>query len=139
MEKMLNPAILKLALERAAIDAYQYEVVDPEMIDEIIGEDGEYDTPEDWVIEKVKWWIELVAKKLKVFHQAKEFEISEKTITAAHLFYELKLGDTININKNIMIMRVPGGWVWASACNPCPTTFIPYNSEFLSIIQGEND
>lgn len=138
MKKVLNPTVLQLALERAAIDVYQYEVVDPEMEDIIIGKDGEYETPEDWIKGKIKLWIEVVEKKFKTFRQAEKFEISDKTITTAYLFYKLKLGDVINIGKDVTVTRVPGGWIWASLGRPSPTTFIPYNDEFLSIIKGES-
>jgi len=134
----INPTLLQLALEQAAGEAYQHEVLDPEMEDIIIGDGGEYATPEDWVITKVQLWIDRVSDKFKPFHQTDTIEISEKVITTAHMFYKLKLGETININKDVIITRVPGGWIWTGLNNPRPTSFIPYNNEFLSIIQGEN-
>lgn len=139
MNKVLNPTILMLALELAAKILYQHEVVDPEMEDIIIGDDGEYPTAEEWVSGRIQSLIETVGEKFKMFHQAGKFEISEKTIASAYMFYKLTVGESININKNVMITRVPGGWVWQSLGHPCSNTFIPYSDEFLSVIQGEVD
>lgn len=134
----INSTLLQLALEQAAGEAYQDEIIDTEMEDAIIGEDGEFATPEDWVRHKIKRWIDCVGEKFKLFRQMDVIEINEKAITTAHMFYNLKLGETININKDVIITRVPGGWIWTGLVNPRPTSFIPYNNEFLSIIQGDN-
>ena len=137
MDKVINPVILQLALERAAADMYQYAVVDPEMEDVIIGDGNEFATADDWMKDRIKTWIEAVVHKFKVFRQAPSFEVTEKTITTAHMFYKLKLGESINIHKDVVITRVPGGWVWRSASIPQPSAFIPYSDEFISIIQGD--
>lgn len=134
----INPTLLQLALELAAGEAYQDEVIDTEMEDVIIGEDGEFATPEDWTKAKVQQWIDCVGEKFKLFHQMDIIEINEKTITTAHLFYKLKLGETININKDVVITRVPGGWIWIHLQPPKAISFIPYNEEFLSTIQGDS-
>jgi len=136
MKTIINPTILQLALEQAAKEIYQFEVIDPEMEDAVIGPGEEFETAEDWVEDRIKTWIESVEFKFKPLGQSEKIEIDEKTITSAILFYKLKLGEAININKNTVVTRVPGGWIWQSAIPPCSSSFIPYNDEFLSIIKG---
>jgi len=137
--KIINSAILELALEFAACEAYQCEVIDTEMEDSLIGCNAEYKSAEEWIRDKVKWWIDSVSEKFKTFHQSKTIEYNEPTVKAAYIFYKLKLGETININDKTMITRVPGGWMWVSVSHPRNGTFIPYNNEFMSIIEGEGD
>lgn len=135
--KMINPVILQLALQYAANRAYKEEIVDTEMEDATIGVDGEYETPEGWVQGKMDEWISAVKKKFKLFRQSEEIEVDEKVILFADIFFNIKLGETKKLNKDVSITRVPGGWMWVSVLNPNPGTFIPYSDEFLSTIKGE--
>jgi len=48
----------KTALYIAAKEAYKSEVVDTEMADSIIGEDGYFSTPEEWIEARVTEWLE---------------------------------------------------------------------------------
>jgi hypothetical protein len=42
-------------------------------------------------------------------------------------WYELKLGETYEITKFILVTRVPGGWIYS---DPTSCVFIPYDTEF---------
>lgn len=48
--------------------------------------------------------------------------------------YDLKLHESVRLDNGIVIMRVPGGWIYD--CWDCQTdtskagTFIPFNNEF---------
>lgn len=47
----------KQALYRAAEEAYQDQVIDTEMYDNLIGEGKEFESKEQWIEEKVQMWI----------------------------------------------------------------------------------
>ena len=48
----------KKALYLAARFAYQSEVVDTDMEEITIGENGDYATPKEWVQDRVDYWLE---------------------------------------------------------------------------------
>lgn len=135
--KMLNPVILQLALQFAANRAYKEDVVDTGMEDTVIGENGEYETAEDWIQGKMDEWMSEVTNKFKLFRQSEVIEVDENVVMFADIFFNITLGETKKLNKDVSITRVPGGWMWVSELNPRPGTFIPYNDEFLSTIKGE--
>ena len=51
-------ATLERALQIAAEDAYQEEVVDTEMEELVIGNDGEYFSKQEWIDERIEDWLE---------------------------------------------------------------------------------
>lgn len=129
--KLKNPVILQLALQRAAEEAYQSEIIDNEMEDLISA------SQEEWINEKVGMWLQTVQEKFKLFKMSETIEINKDAIISAGIFYTLKLGEKSSIKigeVNVEIARIPGGWVYHQI-NSQPI-FVPYNDEFKFIIQS---
>ena len=55
---MSNANELGIALRIAAEEAFKEEIIDTEMYDHIIGENGDYSSAEDWVADRIAGWIE---------------------------------------------------------------------------------
>lgn len=55
---------MAFALQIAAEEAYNSEVVDTEMEEHIIGPDGEYETAEEWMNDRVLWWLEQAMERV---------------------------------------------------------------------------
>ena len=46
--------------------------------------------------------------------------------------YDLKLHEVNVVNPNIIVMRVPGGWIYKSnSVSSTSLIFVPYNDEFI--------
>lgn len=50
--------LLRRALKVAAIEAYQNEVVDTEMVEHTIGNYKEYLTTKDWLDDRIESWLQ---------------------------------------------------------------------------------
>lgn len=117
-----NPAVLRMALCAAAEERWKEEVVDTDMVDLTIGQDGEFDTKEDWFHDKINEWIEGAAKSLADIGH--ELGFDQET---ALRYMSMKVGEQTVISNDVRVTRVPGGWVWLFHSRDVATsTFIPY-------------
>lgn len=45
--------------------------------------------------------------------------------------YQMKIHDEIHLGEKVVILRVPGGWIYTTYCDMKPTSvFVPYHREF---------
>jgi hypothetical protein len=58
--------LLKRALKIAAVEAYQNELVDTDMVGYTIGTDKEYSTVKDWMDARMESWLTEAELKAKV-------------------------------------------------------------------------
>jgi hypothetical protein len=124
MKEVKSPTIFQLALEQAAEEAYDIETVEAE---------GE--TKEQWMEDKINLWIAKVEKK---FRLAKRPGVVQKNLDYARKYYSMSIGDRQNLNKDVCIHRVPGGWMWQSIDRPSPAVFIPFSDDFVYLINGDH-
>jgi len=121
MKEVKSPTIFQLALEQAAEEAYYIEQV--AVIDK---------TKEQWMEDKINWWITKVEGK---FRMVEGPEVLKRNVDNARKYYWLSIGDVCNLNKDVRIHRVPGGWIWQSLDKPSPAVFIPFNDDFAYLIK----
>lgn len=137
MKSVKNHEIWKFALEQAAEEAFKNEVLDTNMLSLTIGNGKDFTNKDAWMENKIMGWIEEVQNKFNSL-QLPKVELDLGVVNTACCYYNLKLGEAININKDTCVIRVPGGWMWMSIDRPHNTTFIPYSKEFLFAISRKH-
>lgn len=142
MLRIKNPIILQLTLQKAAESAFETEIIQTGMECLTVGQGKEFESKQDWVLQRIDDWMISIQEKFKLFQQQEDVEIDQQSIINAEAFYRTKLGNSMKIKigtHNSEVIRVPGGWIFQLGnLNP---TFIPYSNEFEFVVHpdGENE
>jgi len=136
---MENTGFLQSVICNAAELLYEAEIIDTNSEDEI-GEGETWETKKDWMNEKITQLFKDTAKKIKTFpdKSSNEFNIKSMPVDFAKSIYGLSLGESFTTDDDIIIIRVPGGWIYILNCAEGQNSvFIPYNNEFLKLTSSK--
>lgn len=48
--------------------------------------------------------------------------------------YKMKLHETLHLGESVIVLRVPGGWIYTTYCDMKPSSvFVRFDNEFMGI------
>lgn len=129
-----NPGFLQAVICMLAEERYKEEIIDSGFEDEI-GPGEQWDSKEEWMNDTISGWFNETAKKVKLFPEEPDLEVKKLSIELAQSIYKLPLGEKLNIDEDVDIMRVPGGWVYIFDLIGAKQNiiFVPWSDEFLKL------
>ena len=126
-----NPEFLRQVIYFIANRAYETEISECGMEGVTVGPGLDYEDKKDWMQSWMEEVFDEVKEKVVAFKSADDEDKFSASTDLCRKFYNLDFAESMEISPSIIVMRVPGGFLYCSTNpNVSAQTFVPFDNEF---------